>query len=249
MREKIAESDRASVTKRRSVIQPRSQSSRVEEPLAKAPGTCTMAKPPKDVHLFDYLPYGGGKDPPQYVWGHGGAITFRWQKEGLNGMAHRKPHVNGFWYRNEATLRRANGETYPLYAAARAPHELYVLEKGKQDYVSSGRSKAGKGLADWGQVPATKEPKSASKEKPSYYSPVSVDQDGAYKPTTAPASNWPAHGAKGGAKKSKPPAAPSVTRCEFDGETLEVSWTDHNNNSDTWSLEYAPTWWHEVRTR
>ena len=101
----------------------------------------------------------------------------------------------------------------------------------------------------WGQVPATKDPKSASKEKPSYYSPVSVDQDGAYKPTTAPASNWPAHGAKGGAKKSKPPAAPSVTRCEFDGETLEVSWTDHNNNSDTWSLEYAPTWWHEVRTR
>jgi len=174
-------------------------------------------KPP---HAFEPSPVSYAQMEPWYI-GSTGACTPYYYKYGIGPTPKKN---SGFWYRNDSVLRRANGEVYPLYGGARKPHELFVLKQAAQDW-SSARGSQG----DWGEPP--KKPKGAPKKKPAaeFYDPWQPDCAARYTPSAL-------------SKKAGAPAAPHITRCEFDGEVLRVDWDDAKDVSE-WVIEYAPTWW------
>lgn len=128
----------------------------------------------------------------------------------------------GFWYRNDSLLSK-DGVAYPVYAAAKNPHALFVLKDRAAEWPSEQRKRGNWGDTSFAKSKGVKSKAAAPSE---YFHPWQQEHEARYGESAKPAKV----------------VTPRITRCEFDGEVLRVEWNDASKATE-WVLEYAPTWW------
>ena len=112
---------------------------------------------------------------------------------------------------------------YPVYAAAKNPHALFVLKDRAAEWPSEQRKRGNWGDTSFAKSKGVKSKAAAPSE---YFHPWQQEHEARYGESAKPAKV----------------VTPRITRCEFDGEVLRVEWNDASKATE-WVLEYAPTWW------